>query len=70
LCAVAKNGQEQGKTAAEMLLKAMKGTPISKLPITQNDDGRRIVNIHTMKALGITPPEAALEGAELVDTGE
>lgn len=70
LCAVAKSGQEQGKAAGEMLLKAMKGTPISKLPISQNRHGRRMVNTRVMKALDITPPEASLQGAELVETGE
>lgn len=35
LCAVVKTGQEQGHTAAEMLLKAMSGTPVSQIPIVK-----------------------------------
>ena len=68
LCAVVKTGDEQGATASEMLLKAMQGTPISEIPITQNQFGRRIINVTALKALGITPQPDMLRGAELVKT--
>ena len=68
LCSVVKSAQEQGETAAKMLLKAMQGTPVSELPITQNHHGKRIINVTTMKAFGITPPPSALRGAQLVTT--
>ncbi|GAK50594.1 ABC-type uncharacterized transport system periplasmic component-like protein [Candidatus Moduliflexus flocculans] len=68
LCAVIKTGDEQGATASEMLLKAMQGTPIAEIPITQNQFGRRIINVTALKALGITPPADVLRGAELVKT--
>ena len=68
LCTVAKTGQEQGTLAAEMLLKAMQGTPLSQLPITQNQQGKRVINVSTMKTLGITPKPEALRGVELVTT--
>jgi len=68
LSAVVKTGQEQGETAATMLLKAMQGTPINELPITQNYQGRRIINVSTMKALGIKPRPIVLRGATLVKT--
>ncbi len=68
LCAVIKTGDEQGGTASEMLLKAMQGTPVSEIPITQNQFGRRVINVETLKKLGITPPPDVLRGAELVKT--
>lgn len=70
LCAVVKTGQEQGKTAAEMLLKAMQGTPISEIPITRNYKGNRIINVTVMEAFGIKPKPIVLLGAELVTTKE
>ena len=68
LCAVVKTGQEQGRTAAEMLLKALQGTPVSDIKITQNYQGRRVINVTTMKALGIKPKPIILVGAKLVRT--
>ncbi|CAN2038988.1 ABC transporter substrate-binding protein [Candidatus Magnetomoraceae bacterium gMMP-15] len=70
LCAIVKTGQNQGRVAAEMLLKAMQGIPVSQLPITVNKHGKRIVNVTTMKSLGIIPKRRALIGAELVKTIE
>ena len=66
LCAVVKAGQEHGRLSAEMLIKAMKGTPISKIPITRNRFGRRIINIDVMKALSIQPKPELIRSAELV----
>ena len=68
LCAVQKTGLEQGKTAAEMLLKAMQGTPVSEIPITRNYNGKRVINVTALKALGIQPRADFLLGAELVKT--
>ena len=68
LSAVVKTGQEQGDLSAKMLLKALQGTPVSDIPITQNHNGKRMLNVATMKAFGITPPPAVLRGAELVTT--
>lgn len=70
LCAVVKTGQEQGSTAADMLLKAMRGTPVSDLPISRNYKGKRVINITTMKTLGIKPRPIVLIGAKLVKTSE
>ena len=68
LCAVIKMGQEQGETAASMLLQAMQGAPISQLPIVQNIKGKRLLNVDTMKALGIKPKPHVLQGIELILT--
>ncbi|MBN1868707.1 ABC transporter substrate-binding protein [Candidatus Sumerlaeota bacterium] len=68
LGAVVKAGQEHGRLAAENLLKAMKGTPVSEIPIIQNRFGRRILNVDAMKALGIRPDPSLIRSAELVRT--
>jgi ABC-type uncharacterized transport system substrate-binding protein len=51
-----------------MLLKAMKGTPVSQIPITRNRLGKAIINVTVMKALGIKPKPILLKGTELVRT--
>lgn len=68
LCGVVKTGQEQGATAAKMLLKAMNGTPISEIPVTRNRLGKAIINVTVMKQLGIKPKPLLLKGTELVRT--
>lgn len=66
LCGVIKTGQEQGRTASKMLLKAMEGAKVSDMPITRNQNGKRIINVTMMKKLGIKPNPVVLEGAELL----
>jgi ABC-type uncharacterized transport system substrate-binding protein len=68
LSAVVKTGQEQGETAARMLLEALSGTPVSRLPITRNRSGKRMVNVTALKALGLHQKPVDLRGAELVRT--
>lgn len=68
LCGVVKSGQEQGATAARMLLKAMGGTPVSRIPITRNSQGKRFLNVTVMKALGLVPRPVFLVGTQLVET--
>ncbi|RLC11251.1 MAG: ABC transporter substrate-binding protein [Deltaproteobacteria bacterium] len=70
LCAVSRTGQEQGRTAAKMLLKAMQGTRMAEIPITQNYQGKRIINATVIKTLGIKPKLEFLIGAEVVKTEE
>lgn len=68
LCGVVKTGQEQGATAAEMLLKAMQGTPVNQLPITTNQYGKAIINVTVMNKFGIKPRPILLKGTQLVET--
>ena len=70
LCAVVKSGQTQGKIAAEMLVKAMDGTPFSQIPIRVNKYGKRMLNVSVMQSLGIRPKRRAIIGAELIKTTE
>ena len=66
LASVVKSGVEQGRQAATMLLKAMRGVPVDQLPVTRNFSGLRIINVTTMKHLNIIPEPIALRGAQLV----
>jgi len=68
LSAVVKTGQEQGEIAAGMLLQALRGTPVSELPVTRNYQGRRFINVTTLEALRIRPRPIVLRGATLVRT--
>lgn len=70
LCAVVKSGREQGATAANMLLRALNGTPVSRIPVTVNHEGKRMINVTVMKSLGIRPRPIVLRGAELAHTVE
>jgi ABC-type uncharacterized transport system substrate-binding protein len=58
---------EHGLVAAEMLQKAMSGTPLAELPIRQEQLGKRILNKTVVKELGIMPPRRLLTGTELVE---
>jgi len=64
--AVVKTGQEQGETSAEMLLQAMRGTPVAKIPVVRNNKGQRIINVTALESHGITPRPIVLRGATLV----
>jgi ABC-type uncharacterized transport system substrate-binding protein len=64
--AVVKTGQEQGGTAAEMLLKAMRGTAMKDLPVTRNTKGQRIINVSVFQARGISLRPIIVRGATLV----
>ena len=70
LCAVVKSGNAQGRMSAEMLLKAIKGTPIKQLPITVNKYGNRMLNVTAMKELGVRPKRRVLVGTQLVKISE
>jgi len=44
---------QQGVDVATMLLKAIEGTPLNKLPIEYNNYGRRMLNIGVTRSMGI-----------------
>lgn len=66
LCAVAKKGQEQGETAGRMVNELISGKPITSVPITQNKNGQRIINVSTARRLKIQLKPIALINSELV----
>lgn len=64
--AVVKTGREQGETSAEMLLKAMRGTPVSQIPVASNVQGRRVINVTAIEAHKVVLKPNVLRGATLV----
>jgi ABC-type uncharacterized transport system substrate-binding protein len=64
--AVVKTGQEQGDTSAEMLLRAMRGEPVSSIEIVRNVRGQRVINVTAMEAAGVEIRPQVLRGAALV----
>ena len=68
LSGVVSNIEEEVRQAGDMLLKAMRGVPLDQLPVTQNYRGSRMINVSTLKKLGIQPDPLVLRGAQLVRT--
>lgn len=68
LSGVLATGEEQGEVSAGMLLELMRGRPVSETPISRNHRGKRIINVTTLKQLGLIPDPMALRGAELITT--
>lgn len=66
LAAVVKTGQEQGSTAAEMLLQAMQGTPVDQIPVVRNTQGQRVINVTALEARGLMLRPVVMRGAILV----
>jgi ABC-type uncharacterized transport system substrate-binding protein len=66
LCGVVKTGQEQGVTSARMAQKVLGGRPTKDLPITQNCNGQRMINVTTAEQLGIPLKPMVLVGTQLV----
>ncbi len=66
LSGVLTTGLEQGEQAAQMLLQTLHGVPMEQLPITRNFRGKRMINVSTLRQLGISPQPLVLRGAELV----
>jgi ABC-type uncharacterized transport system substrate-binding protein len=66
LSGVLASGQEQGNQAALFLTKLLNGVSITELPITRNYRGKRMINVTTMKKLGILPEPMTLRGATLI----
>lgn len=70
LLAVQKSGVEQGAVAARMLLKALEGTPIARMPVIRNLTGVKILNVQAMTKLGIKVPLPVFREAKLVRSEE
>ena len=68
LAGVIEKGNEVGKLAAIMLKKAMDGTPVAQIPMTSVEFATRMINVDTLKALGIQPSRRVLTGVELIKT--
>lgn len=66
LCGVAKLNTEQGLVAAKMVQDIFNGTLISDIPVTENRNGQRIINVSTARKLAIDLKPIVLIGTTLV----
>ncbi|MDD5759869.1 MAG: ABC transporter substrate binding protein [Desulfobulbaceae bacterium] len=68
LCGVIKDNNEQASLAVETIDKLFAGQPIKDIAISANKNGRRYINIVTMKDLGLKPAPQALVGTKIVSS--
>jgi len=66
LCGVIKSGEEQGALAAEMLHSIWEGKSVQDLPVTQNKNGQRFLNVNTLKKLDLKVKPEMIIGARIV----
>lgn len=64
--AVVKTGLEQGETAGEMLLKAMRSESVKDIPVVKNTKGERVVNVTALDRHDVPLKPLVLRGATLV----
>jgi len=70
LCGVITSDAEQGSISAAMLKKIWGGTAVGVLPIMQNCNGLRLVNVATLKKLDLTLSPEAVLGTRLLKAGQ
>lgn len=70
LCGVIKSNTEQGTIAASLLQRIWAGTPVADLPLLQNFNGRRLVNLTTLKRLELTLSPEVVVGTEMLTSGK
>lgn len=66
LASVVMSGAEQGILAVKLLRAALNGSPAGKIPITQNRNGVKYLNVKTLKDLGIAVKPALLRDIKMV----
>ena len=66
LCGVIKDDMEQGTLAARLLKKIWQGRAVAESPVTWNKNGPRLLNLTTLKKLGLKPSPEAIIGTELI----
>ena len=70
LLAVAKYGEEQGELSVQAALSIFDGTSISDIPVTENKDGRLILNLDMAEKLDIVFTPSVLRNAEVFSSAE
>lgn len=69
LCGVIQSDAEQGALATEMLFKIWGGKAAVDLPVVENVNGRRHVNIRTLEKLRLKLTPEVVIGTEMVASG-
>lgn len=70
LCGVIQSDAEQGALAVEMLYEIWGGKAAVDIPVTENVNGLRYVNITTLKRLGLKLEPEVVIGTEMVVSGQ
>lgn len=60
------SGEEQGMRASFMMMEALREHGVEMIPVDRNRLGKRMVNVSTMKALGLNPDPIFYRGVEFV----
>jgi ABC-type uncharacterized transport system substrate-binding protein len=66
LCGVIKSGEEQGVLASSQLLSLWEGKTIKEVPVTQNRNGQRYINLKTMQKLQIKLRPEMIIGTKII----
>lgn len=66
LMTLAKRAEEQGEWAAQTALSILDGTPVSEIPVDENQDGLWILNLDIAETLGIAFPVDMLRNADTI----
>jgi len=70
LAAELDSGKDQGSCAARMMQRVLSGTPLQKIPIARNLTGAKVINLNTMKFLGIDPKPADIRDIKMIKSSE
>ena len=65
LITVAKLGEEQGEWSAQAALRILDGTPVSDIAVTENKEGRLILNFNIAEQLDVVFAPSMLRNAEI-----
>lgn len=66
LCGVIKAGEEQGSLAARQLVAYWEGSPIREIPLLENKNGQRYLNLLTMKKLKLQLQPEMIIGTTII----
>jgi ABC-type uncharacterized transport system substrate-binding protein len=70
LLSVAKYGEEQGELSVQAALSILDGTAVSNIPVTENKEGRLILNLDMAEKLNIVFAPSVLRNAEVLSSAE
>jgi ABC-type uncharacterized transport system substrate-binding protein len=70
LCGVLKSNKEQASLAVEIINQIFAGRPVKEIAITENRNGRRFLNILTLKELGLAIQPQALLGTHIISQSQ
>lgn len=70
LISLAKYGEEQGELSVQAALSILDGTTVSDIPVTENKEGRLILNLDMAEKLSVVFAPSILRNAEILSSAE